>query len=80
MDKQENLIRKVLMNEFTWIALIAGFIITCFTKVILPINTMQIQLASIQSTINDLKSYDARITQNANDIIVLQQEYKSLIK
>ncbi len=75
---QENIIRTVLKSEVTWIIGILTFVATFVTGVIIPINTMQIQLASIQGDIVTLKSFDNRITANANDIIVLQQEIKNL--
>lgn len=77
--QEENIVRKVLKNEITWIISIATFIIAFFTQVIIPINTIQLQLVSIQSDITTIKGYDARITQNSNDIIVLKEQTKDRI-
>ena len=78
-QQEENIVRKVLKNEITWIISIATFIIAFFTQVIIPINTIQLQLVSIQSDITTIKGYDARITQNSNDIIVLKEQTKDRI-
>ena len=78
-QQEENIVRKVLKNEITWVISIATFIIAFFTQVIIPINTIQLQLVSIQSDITTIKGYDTRITQNSNDIIVLKEQIKDRI-
>lgn len=82
--KEENIVRKVLNNEF---AQMAGIVIALWffvTNVILPITNIQSSLASIQLTLADIKTinsnFDTRITQNANDIIRLQGQLTNLRK
>jgi len=75
---EESVIRTILKNEITWVVLIGGFVVTFFTQVIIPINTIQLQLVSIQNDITSLRGYDSRITQNSNDILVLKEQVKRL--
>lgn len=82
--KEENIVRKVLNNEFTQITGIVIAVWFFVTNVILPITNIQSSLASIQLTLADIKTinsnFDARITQNSNDIIRLQGQFGNLSK
>jgi hypothetical protein len=75
---EENVIRKVLKNEITWIFFIGSFIVAFFTQVVIPINNMQIQLATIQNQIvdygNQNRDINDRITKNSNDLIRLKEK------
>lgn len=80
MNNEENKFRIFFKNEFTWAAtiLMAGW--TCVHWIILPLNTIQIQIAGLTKDISDIKAYDSRITTNANDILTLQGQVKNLIE
>jgi len=74
----DSTIRKILSNELTQIAGICMALWFFVVNVILPINNIESQLASIQLTLTDIKTtnanMDARITANSNDILVLKQQ------
>lgn len=72
MTNEQNVVRMVLKNEITWIVFIIAAVFGCVKEVILPIQALQFQIASLQSDISTIKGYDQRITQNTTDIIVLQ--------
>ncbi len=67
----DNVVRKVLKNEVTWIISVLVFGWGIVTQVILPINTIQLQLVSIQAQLSTFQGYDARITKVSNDVIRL---------
>lgn len=77
-NPQISVIKKVLNNEYAQVMGIIGCCWFFVMNVILPIANIDSQLASIQITLADTKitniSLDARITQNSNDIIKLQQQ------
>lgn len=47
--EKENMVRAIFNSEITWIISIIGFVWTVVVTIILPINTIQTQLAQIQS-------------------------------
>ncbi len=75
MKQEENLVRKIMKSEITWIVMIIGFVTSFFTQVIIPIKTIEIELIALQGSVT---SYSPEITQNSNDIIVLQQQLSFL--
>ena len=52
--QEKNAIRAVLRNEITWIIFIIGLIWGAVQTVILPLQSVQIGLAQVQSTLVDL--------------------------
>lgn len=74
----DNAIKRVLKNEYMQIISICVALWFFVTNVVIPISTIQSQLATIQLTLSEIKqnssSLDTRITQNSNAIIVLQQK------
>lgn len=76
--KEQNIVRTVLKNEITWIVMIVATIWGCVQTVILPIQSLQFQITQLQVAISEIKTYDTRITQNSNDILVLKQVTKNL--
>ena len=83
MDKEENIVRKILKNEITWVffLLTGGWVIV--STIILPINTIQTQLAQIQTNISDSKTNVIQLQTEYNDldnrVSVLEQEVKNLL-
>lgn len=68
MNEDENIIRKVFTSEITWIIGILTFGATFTTQVIIPINTMQIQLTSIQAQLTDYKNSNEKIATNQTNL------------
>lgn len=62
MEKQENVVRRVLQSEITWIVgiIVAGWGVV--THIILPISVIQTQLAQIQQNQLDGKKFQTQIT------------------
>jgi hypothetical protein len=79
-QSEENVIRSVLKNEITWLILISSSIFTLVYKVIIPINNTQLEVTQLSQQVASLQSYDSRITNNTDNIIVLQQQIKSVLK
>lgn len=79
----ESFIRSVLNNEITWIAFIVGFVWAIVSTVILPINSIQIQLAQIQVDIKtSQKNYTILTTAQSilgDRITILETEIKPLL-
>lgn len=77
---QENILRKILRDEITWLVFFLTAVYAFISQIIIPMNTIQIQLAALSIQLQEIKSYnasnDARITQNSNDILVLKQLIK----
>lgn len=78
--KEENLIRSVFKNEITWIIVVITVFYGFIKTVVLPLEKLEIQITQVQVDISNVKTYDARITKNADDIIVLQEELKQFEK
>lgn len=74
----ETIIQKVLHNDYAQVVSIVVVVWYCFNSVILPIANTNFQLAEIKSTLEDIKTingnFDARITTNANDILVIKEK------
>jgi hypothetical protein len=71
-QSEENVIRSVLKNEITWLILISSSIFTLVYKVIIPINNTQLEVTQLSQQVASLQSYDSRITNNTDNIIVLK--------
>lgn len=76
--QETNAIRTVLRSEITWVIFIIGTIWGGVTGIILPLQKVQIQLIQMQSQIASIQIYGEKITQNSNDILVLQEKIKNL--
>lgn len=59
--EQETTLRKVLQNEFTWILMILGAGWACVTTIIIPLNTIQTQVAQIQQNQLDATKFQQKI-------------------
>lgn len=58
MDEQ-NTIRKILRNEVTWVVVLFGILWGFVTTVVLPLKTLQIQVAQVQTDLTaQNKKYD----------------------
>jgi len=55
MEQEKITIRKIMQNEFTWIVMIIASVMGFVSQVILPIQSMQIQLTQIQQIILETK-------------------------
>jgi hypothetical protein len=51
----QNLIRKALQNEISWLLMIGGTVLSIFKFIVLPINEMQITLAQVHTDITRLQ-------------------------
>lgn len=78
--KDQNTLRAMLKSEITWAVMFVMAVASFYRTVVIPINNLQIAVATLQQTLTDnntrtaasLASLDARTTQNSNDIIKLQ--------
>ena len=68
-EKEVNIVRSVLRNEITWLITLIlsvwGFVVT----VILPLQSLQIQVAQVQHDVSDGKIDIAKIANDNNNII-----------
>lgn len=78
MQNEDTIVKKVLQSEITWLIILVSAIMAFVYNVIIPLNTMQFQLIQIQNDIASIKSYDARIIANSNDILILKQKVNEL--
>lgn len=66
-NNQQNIIRKILLSEVTWIIMILGGGWGVVTQVVLPINTIQIQLTQISMDMNQTKKdYQVAMQEHIN--------------
>ncbi len=78
--EEQNLFQKFFRSELTWLGMIVLTLWGFVSQVILPLQKIQLELDNVQSAVNQVQSYDARITQNSNDIIQLKDEIGVLRK
>lgn len=55
MDKEENIVRKILKNEITWIISIVIAVYGLITTVILPINNLQNDVSNVKTITLEIK-------------------------
>lgn len=79
MPQETNMIQQIMQNYITWVFMFIGGIWAFVVQIILPINTIQNQLVTIQSQLVTIQGYDKRITKNASDILVIQQDLTYLM-
>jgi hypothetical protein len=77
-NRNQNAVRAVLRNELTWILFILGSAWGIVVGVVLPIQSMQIQLAQVQSQILEIKNTQADIPQIKTDHAVMNTEIDQL--
>lgn len=80
MEKEQNLFQQIFRSELTWLGLVVVALWGVVVQVILPIQKISIEVDQLTASISQVQTYDARITQNANDIIQLKDEFSSLTK
>ena len=84
MEKEENIFRVILRSEITWVFFLVGAVWAMVVTIIIPINNIQNNQATMQTNFAELKvslnNFDNRITDNSNNILILQQEIKQVIK
>lgn len=78
--KQESVIRNILKSEITWGVFLIAALWGVVQTVILPLQSMQINLAQIQRDITEMRtnasSFDQRINNLSDRVIVLEQKNK----
>ena len=67
-EEEASIVRQILRSEITWLVFIVGGIWAFVQTVILPINTIQSQLASIQTTLGLDKDRLQTIEQDHKDL------------
>lgn len=76
----ENTIRKVLKHEITWAIMLIGAVWTIVSTIILPINTIQNQLAQLQTDIKQTKKdYNTAMEEHIalkSRLDILETEFK----
>ena len=75
---EESILRKAFRHEITWLIFLIGAIMAFVYNVIIPVNAIQLQLVQIQADIANIKTFDPRITDNANDLIKLKIQVEAL--
>jgi len=64
MQQEQITIRKIMQNEFTWLAMIIAAVMGFVSSVILPLQKIQIQLIQIQADISETqRDYQIAITE-----------------
>lgn len=73
MGNQENIVRSVLKSEITWILFLVGGIMGFVTTVILPLQSIQMQISQIQKDLLEQRglyvNFDIRLTSLEKDNI-----------
>jgi hypothetical protein len=83
MGNEENLMRKILQNEWSWLVGIILAVMGFVNTIILPIQKMQIQLSQIQLDITQFKvDIQQATTQDSllqSRVDILETEIKPLL-
>lgn len=75
-SNQDSALRMIFKSEITWLIGLVAAIGCFFYNVVIPINTIQIQLVQIQAQLGEVQILNGKVTQNTTDITVVQQEIK----
>jgi hypothetical protein len=76
--KDYSAVRRILRSEITWFVGAAVGVVMFYQNVIIPINNMQLALASIQVQIEEVKSTQADLPAIQQDHAVMKQEIGQL--
>jgi hypothetical protein len=77
-SRNQSAVRAVLRNEITWVLFILGSAWGIVVGVVLPLQSLQIQLAQVQAQILEIKNSQADIPQIKTDHAVIGQELQQL--
>lgn len=55
-EDNDNIVRSILRSEITWVVFLVGGIMAFVSTVILPLQKIQIDVANIQTTLNDSRT------------------------
>lgn len=72
-NKNENIIRTVMKNEITWMVFLVGCIWGVVSTIVLPLQKLQIQSASIQEQLITQTSAYAVLATTVQTILTKQQ-------
>ena len=53
--QETNAIKAVLRNEITWLIFIVGTVVGTIYGIVIPLNTVQVQLAQVQISLADVQ-------------------------
>lgn len=71
MDKSEQILRSVLRSEITWFISAVMAVAYFYNHVVIPINTIQIQLSAVTGNVTSIKD---SLTEQTDKVTILWSE------